>query len=279
MTIFKALGAVVGLFILGACTTHAIDDQLGPVEQTSGQGSAFAQNLHTDYGTQARVLQASGHLSYAQFWSAKSARAATGEEVLPENPDVQGMHPADLAFAKQNQARLNAQLAGNARTRDPVDLAIAQVSFDCMVIHWEKDIYGQIFANCWQQFQTAMGKLEVRQAMVEPPAHDFWLYFDFGKFNIRADASRILDSAVNAINGTDGSHKVTLVGHTDTVGSTAYNQKLSEQRAASAQTYLLHHGVSAGSISTVGKGKTDLRIQTPDQVREQENRNVHIEIQ
>jgi hypothetical protein len=162
MTIFKALGAVVGLFILGACTTHYIDDQLGPVEQTPGQGSAFAQNLHKDYSAQARVLQTSGHLSYALFWNDKSARAATGVEVLPENPDVQGMHPADLAFAKQNQARLNVQLANDARTRDPVDLAIAQVSFDCMVIHWEKDIYGQIFANCWAQFQTAMDRLENR---------------------------------------------------------------------------------------------------------------------
>jgi len=279
MTIFKALGAVVGLFMLGACTTHAIDDQLGPVEQTSGQGSAFAQALHKDYSAQARVLQKSGHLSYAQFWSDKSARAAAGVEVLPENPDVQGMHPADLAFAKKNQARLDAQLAGDARTRDPVDLAIAQVSFDCMVIHWEKDVYGQIFANCRQQFQTAMDKLEYRQAMVEPPAHDFWVYFDFGKYDIRGDASRILDSVVKSIGEMSGAHNVVLIGHTDTVGTTGYNQTLSVERADSAKAYLTRHGVSAANVKTVGKGKTDLRIATPDQVREQENRNVHVEIQ
>ena len=283
MKLTKAFGAAIGLLMLGACTTHYIDDQLGPVESQAGTGSAFAQNLHKGYSQLARTLQQSGHLSYALFWNDKSAKAAAGTEVAPENPDVQGMlpkHPADLAFAKQNQARLNAQLNGGGKTRDPVDMALAQVGFDCMVIHWEKDIYGAIFAACQKQFDDAMAKLEAKPAAMAPmapPAQDFWVYFDFNRSIIRADAARVLDAVVDSIKKL-GVKSLLLTGHTDTVGSVAYNQRLSERRAASAKAYLAKHGVPAGEITTVGKGKTDLRVPTPDQVREQENRNVHIEL-
>jgi len=58
-----------------------------------------------------------------------------------------------------------------------------------------------------------------------------------------------------------------------------YNLRLSQERARAAKNYLVRHGVPAAAITTIGKGKTDLRVPTPDQVREQENRNVHIELQ
>ncbi len=76
-----------------------------------------------------------------------------------------------------------------------------------------------------------------------------------------------------------GKPKVLLTGHTDTVGTAPYNQRLSVERALAAKNYLVHHGVPAAVITSIGKGKTDLRVKTPDQVREQENRNVHIELQ
>ena len=69
-----------------------------------------------------------------------------------------------------------------------------------------------------------------------------------------------------------------ITGHTDTVGSVAYNQALSVHRAQAAARFLEQHGVARNSVHTIGKGKTDLRVPTPDQVREQENRNVHIEL-
>jgi OmpA-OmpF porin, OOP family len=284
MTIFRALGAVVGLLLLGACTTHYIDDQLGPVESNPGEGSAFAKGLHKDYSALARDLQHAGFLSDALYWNEKSARAAAGQEVSPENPDVQGMHPADLAEANKAEVRLKIQLAGDARVRDPDDLALAQVSFDCMVKHWERDVYKSILDNCKNRFEQAMQRLEAKPmekaAMVPsaPAPTDFWVYFDFDKFNIRADAARVLDQVIASIRKL-GSPHVTLTGHADTVGTVQYNLKLSRERAASAKTYLTQQGVAAGTITTVGKGKTDLKVPTPDQVREQENRNVHIELQ
>jgi len=48
---------------------------------------------------------------------------------------------------------------------------------------------------------------------------------------------------------------ILAVGHTDRLGSDAYNQKLSERRAAAVKTYLVSKGVEANRIYTEGKGK------------------------
>jgi OOP family OmpA-OmpF porin len=45
-------------------------------------------------------------------------------------------------------------------------------------------------------------------------------------------------------------------GHTDSIGSDAYNQKLSEQRAESVRRYLVNGGIEAGRISTEGFGES-----------------------
>jgi OmpA-OmpF porin, OOP family len=275
MRILKALGMVAGLLMLGACTTTWIDDQLGPIEANPGQGSAFAQDLHKDYIALARIFQQHRFLSEALFWGNKSAVAGTGVEVPWETVDKQGLPPAALAVAKSDEARLNAAIANGAKTSDPEDLAMAQVSFDCMIRDWCPPIYGDILKGCRERFDAAMERLS---GPMEPSARDFWLYFDFNKYNIRADAAVILDKALNAIKGL-GSSKVVVTGHTDTVGTIPYNKKLSVERANSAKSYLVQHGVAAGEIVTIGKGKTDLRVPTPDQVREQENRNVHIQLE
>lgn len=277
MKMMKALGAVVGLLFLGACTTHYIDDQLSPIEQDPGTGSAYAKALHKQYMVLARDFQQHNFLSEALFWGNKSAKAGAGEEVAWENVDNQGLPPGPLAEAKKNEARLKA--VSGAKTSDPEDLAIAQVSFDCMIRDW-CPVYKDVLDGCRKRFEDAMAKLEKGKPAavpMEPTASDFWLYFDFNKFNVRADAARILDTVVTAIRRL-GSKQVVLTGHTDTVGSAEYNLRLSQERAQSAESYLAQHGVPAGAIVTIGKGKTDLRVPTPDNVREQENRNVHVEL-
>ena len=50
----------------------------------------------------------------------------------------------------------------------------------------------------------------------------------------------------------------TIVGHTDGKGAAAYNQALSERRAASVRRYLINNGVDASRLRAVGKGKSEL---------------------
>ena len=69
-----------------------------------------------------------------------------------------------------------------------------------------------------------------------------------------------------------------MTGHTDTVGSAAYNQKLSEARASAVKARLIADGVAATEISMIGVGKTGLLVPTADGVREAQNRRAEIEL-
>jgi outer membrane protein OmpA-like peptidoglycan-associated protein len=71
---------------------------------------------------------------------------------------------------------------------------------------------------------------------------------------------------------------VDVYGHTDTVGSTSSNQRLSEQRAQAVSNYLISRGVSSARIRWMGFGETQLKVPTGDNVNEPLNRRVEIKI-
>jgi len=103
------------------------------------------------------------------------------------------------------------------------------------------------------------------------------VFFGYNKCNITAEADAVLSEAAAAAK-SGGSASVRIVGHTDTSGSNAYNQKLSECRANAAKTNLVGKGVSEGSISASGKGETQLAVATGDGVKEPLNRRSTIDI-
>jgi outer membrane protein OmpA-like peptidoglycan-associated protein len=114
--------------------------------------------------------------------------------------------------------------------------------------------------------------------VVPPPApKQFIVFFGYNKCNITAEADAVLSEAASAAKSS-GSASVRIVGHTDTSGSNAYNQKLSECRANAAKTNLVGKGVSEGSISSSGKGETELMVQTGDGVKEPQNRRATIDL-
>jgi len=80
--------------------------------------------------------------------------------------------------------------------------------------------------------------------------------FDFDKSNIRPDAKVILDEAASIL-GRNPDVAVAVNGYTDSVGTDAYNQKLSQRRADSVKGYLVGKGVSASRLSTQGFGESN----------------------
>lgn len=71
---------------------------------------------------------------------------------------------------------------------------------------------------------------------------------------------------------------VDVYGHTDTVGTTASNQRLSEERARAVANYLINRGVASSRIRWQGFGETQLKVGTADGVNEPLNRRVEIKI-
>jgi outer membrane protein OmpA-like peptidoglycan-associated protein len=105
--------------------------------------------------------------------------------------------------------------------------------------------------------------------------HSFQVFFEFDKSTISDDARQTIQQAVAAAK-SQGSTRIDLTGHTDTVGTVPYNMALSIRRAEAVKKVLVELGVPADEIGVVGKGKADLLVKTPDGVREPKNRRVEI---
>lgn len=71
---------------------------------------------------------------------------------------------------------------------------------------------------------------------------------------------------------------VLVVGHTDSTGSDAYNQGLSERRADAAANYLVERGVTRSRIRSEGRGESEPRASNDDEVGRQLNRRVEVAI-
>jgi outer membrane protein OmpA-like peptidoglycan-associated protein len=102
-------------------------------------------------------------------------------------------------------------------------------------------------------------------------------FFDFDHHELRPDAVAALDELIAKLNSASRVSRVSVVGHTDSVGPVAYNQKLSERRAASAQRYLVAHGIAADQIDVRGEGELNPSHPNDTRASRQKNRRVDIE--
>ena len=109
-----------------------------------------------------------------------------------------------------------------------------------------------------------------------PPAQKvFLVFFDWDKYNITPEGEQIIKLAAQQY-AAGGSVKLQVTGYTDTTGSYAYNQRLSERRANAVATRLAALGVARSDMSVAGRSFNDLRVPTPPGVREPQNRRVEI---
>ena len=103
------------------------------------------------------------------------------------------------------------------------------------------------------------------------------LLYDTDSDHIRAEAAtnlRSLAASLGAYPNTD----LLIVGHTDSTGTSAYNQLLSERRARAASDYLADQGVSAGRMRTSGRGEVEPVTSNSTDAGRQLNRRVEVAI-
>jgi OOP family OmpA-OmpF porin len=80
--------------------------------------------------------------------------------------------------------------------------------------------------------------------------------FDFDKSNIKREFQPVLDEAAQILR--DNSNvKVMIEGYTDSIGTEAYNQRLSERRARAVRQYLISKGTAADRLEAVGRGESN----------------------
>ena len=102
-------------------------------------------------------------------------------------------------------------------------------------------------------------------------------FFSFDHADLRPDAIAALDELVAKLNSTSRVSRVSVVGHTDSIGTEAYNQGLSERRAESAKAHLVSRGIPADQIDTRGDGERNPSYPNDTAENRQKNRRVDVE--
>ena len=121
--------------------------------------------------------------------------------------------------------------------------------------------------------------IKVQQIPLEPKQHVmeeiFEVRFDFDKSAIKPEYEDLIRKLA-ATTQANRNVKVSVVGHTDTAGSSSYNYALGGRRAEAVQKMLIEYGIPASQIIAVSAGEEDLKVQTPNNTPNAENRRVRV---
>ena len=102
-------------------------------------------------------------------------------------------------------------------------------------------------------------------------------FFDFDKSVLKPAGKAKLDDLVSKVKGIN-LEVIIAVGHTDSIGTDAYNQKLSVRRAESVKAYLVSKGIEKNRIYTEGKGEKQPVADNKTKEGRTKNRRVEIEV-
>jgi len=102
---------------------------------------------------------------------------------------------------------------------------------------------------------TASDAVTIQVIRPTPKAYTFEdVHFDFDRYSLRPEATRVLDEALNALR-QDPTLRVTIEGHTCNIGTAEYNLALGDRRATAVREYLVSRGVPADRLQTISYGE------------------------
>ena len=104
------------------------------------------------------------------------------------------------------------------------------------------------------------------------------ILFDTGRFDLKPAATSALESLLKLL-ARYPKAPIQIEGHTDSAGTPASNQVLSERRAAAVKQWLVDHSIAAALMTTRGRGQTTPVASNDTPEGRQQNRRVEIRIQ
>lgn len=102
--------------------------------------------------------------------------------------------------------------------------------------------------------------------------------FNTGQYGIKSQFQPVLSSVVEVLNEFKDT-SITISGHTDSQGSSSFNQTLSEDRATSVKSYIVQQGVASGRVHSLGYGKRRPIASNDSPSGRQANRRVELKLE
>jgi len=189
-----------------------------------------------------------------------------------QNADAQAAaQQSAAAQADAERAKTDAQAKQQAAEADSDANRAAAVSAD---VQLEQAVHDreELRARLLQQFNLILETRDTARGLVVNMSD---VLFDSGKYTLRAPAREKL-AKISGIVLAYPSLKLAVEGNTDSVGTEAFNQELSEQRAEAVRDYLTKEGIPASSTTAAGFGKTRPIASNDTSDGRQQNRRVEL---
>lgn len=204
------------------------------------------------------------------------APGAAGAAQGADEPRVRGVFIGAAGFGNEASAAAASQgaAAGDAAQGGAPTGALTEAQAAAQPVAGEAPLALPMTGAGAGQTQAAAGTGQPTQPPTSsaPGSYDLLITFELDSATLTPQAQQNLDAFVAALRSRAlRPYRFSVEGHTDSTGSQAYNQKLSERRAASVVNYLVANGVESSRVMSRGYGETRPRLADPEHP---ENRRV-----
>ena len=260
---YRLLGIVVTSMMLISGTSLAAlpGTQLESVIKMPPPSDEFRKQLFEGYIRLSREEYDEGDYKDSDFFALRAKGAANNEKMEPQSVSARDLPVESLQEVAAGRRKLIVALYFGASKKMPVNMAEAQLSFDCWMQELEENRQPDDITACRIKFQAAIdlvmaivkpSKENVSPADVQTDRFTFEVFFDFDKAQLTENArAEVVEIAIMA--KTIDNRLVAVVGGADKIGDENYNVKLAQRRAETVAHELASNGVKADAVVSHGE--------------------------
>ena len=201
----------------------------------------------------AQAEQAKAQADQARMQAEQAAQLAAQQRAAADAAKADALAQQQAAQAEAQRAQLAAQQAEQARQQSETEKT-------------------QLRERLRQQLNAILETRETQRGLIVN-IND--VLFDFNQYTLKPGAREKLAKVSGILLAYPG-RKISLEGHTDSIGTDDYNMKLSQQRADAVRGYMVSEGVPADTVTATGLGKTDPVASNDTAAGRQQNRRVEM---
>jgi outer membrane protein OmpA-like peptidoglycan-associated protein len=206
----------------------------------------------------------------AQRRAAEEARRRAAAEADAASAERQKKE-AELAMNQARQAQQEADAARRAALDEQAKLASAKASAESARAQAEQDAQA-LRARLREQLNLILATRDTARGLIVNMSD---VLFDFDQATLKPGAKEKLAKVSGILLSYPTLH-LSVEGHTDSIGSDDYNQKLSDRRAGVVRDYLTSNGIGSANVQAIGLGKADPVASNDTAAGRQQNRRVEL---